>query len=248
MKDKQRLALNWIAQCVVVLVCAAGMKLYYSSASADQLRWILTPTAVCVELVSRRSFEFESHAGYMSEDRRFLIAGSCAGVNFLIAAFLMLSGRRLFSGRSKKISWKHIPAAAVIAYLVTIVANTTRIAIALQMQPMSAEIGWLSPGQLHRFEGIFAYFGFLLLLFAVSEKVSSEKIGSEFRQTVFPLLVYYATALGIPVANGAYRRGPDFWEHMTFVLLAPLLLILPITLFRFWSRHSFRQHRYLGHS
>jgi exosortase K len=230
---KRRFSWTWIAQCTVVLVCAFALKLYYSRASANHLRWILAPTTACVELVSGTSFEFESHAGYVSGDRGFLIATSCAGVNFLITAFLMLSGKKLLSDRSKDIAWGSIPASAVIAYLVTLVANTTRIAIALRLQRMPGEVGWLNPNQIHRFEGIFVYFGFLLLLFVASETMSSEKRSGVFRQSRFPLLVYYATMLGIPLANGAYRQGADFWEHSLFVLLIPLVLILSIAAFRF---------------
>lgn len=227
----RRFAGKWIAQCVVVLVCAFALKLYYSTASANQLRWILAPTTACVELVCGASFTFESHAGYISEDRSFLIAPSCAGVNFLITAFLMLSMRKLLSDPSKNIAWGFIPTTAMTAYLVTLVANTTRISIALWPDP--AEGGWLSPYQLHRFEGIFIYFGFLQLLFIVSETMSSERTSGLPRQSFFPLLVYYATMLGIPLANGAYRQGTDFWEHSLFVLLIPLVLILPIAAFRF---------------
>jgi exosortase K len=227
---------NRIAQVVVALVCAFTLKLYYSTASANQLRWILAPTTALVELVSGASFEFESHAGYLSRERGFLIADSCAGVNFLITAFLMLSMRKLLSDRSKNIAWGFIPTAALISYFVTLVANTARISLALRLRRMPAEMSWLNPDQLHRFEGIFVYFGFLLLLFVVSEKIGSEKTPGLFRRSFFPLLVYYATMLGIPLANGAYRRGTEFWEYSLFVLLVPLLLILPFAAYRFYRQ------------
>ncbi|MCI0664402.1 MAG: exosortase K [Acidobacteria bacterium] len=222
-----------IAQCLLVLVCAFTLKLYYSTASADNLRWILAPTTTLVELLSGASFEFESRAGYISRERGFLIANSCSGVNFLITAFLMLSIRKLLGDRSKNPGWGFIPTAAAIAYLVTLVANTARISIALRLRQMPADAALLSPDQLHRFEGVFIYFGFLLLLYLASEKMSSEKTSGQFRQYLFPLLVYYATMLGIPLANGAYRQGVDFLEHALFVLLIPLLLILPFAAFRF---------------
>jgi exosortase K len=230
---KLRCTRNRIAQSIVVLVCAFALKLYYSGASANQLRWILAPTTALVELVSGASFEFESHAGYLSGDRSFLIASSCAGVNFLITAFLMLSMRKLLGDRSPEIPWRFIPTALMTAYLVTLVANTARITIALRLQKMPAEAGWLSPDQLHRLEGISVYFGFLLLLFVISEKMDSEKSSGLFRQSLFPLLIYYATMLGIPLANGAWRQGADFWEHSLFVLLVPLLLILPVAALHF---------------
>ena len=227
-----------IAQLSVVLLSAAALKVYYSTASADGLRWILTPTTILVEWVTGTSFEFESHAGYMSSDHSFLIAASCSGVNFLITAFLILSLGKLWKVRSQSLGWSFIPVAMMIAYFTTIIANTVRISTALQMRWMNPEAIWVNPDQLHRFEGIFIYFGFLLLLFIVSEKLSSDSASASnrttdlLRRTFLPLLVYYGTMLGIPLANGAYRQGTDFWEHSVFVLITPLLLILPLVALR----------------
>ena len=81
------------------------------------------------------------------------------------------------------------------------------------------------------------YSGFLLLLFVVSEKMSAGKTPGLLRQSLFPLLVYYATTLGIPLANGGYRQGSGFWEHSVFVLVIPLLLILPFAVLGWlWKR------------
>src|SRR2546427_12959916 len=88
---KLRFTWKQMAQCVVVLGCALALKLYYSTASANELRWILAPTAACAEWVSGTSFEFVSHGGYISKDCSFLIADSCACVNFLLAGFVMIS-------------------------------------------------------------------------------------------------------------------------------------------------------------
>src|SRR6267142_641258 len=230
----QKATWNRSAQLGVVLLCAATLKLYYSTASPNQLRWILAPTTVLVELVSNGLFEFESYAGYISSDHTFLITASCAGVNFLITSFLMLSLRKLWRDRTQKLSWRFIPVGALFAYLATLVANTVRIAIALQIQRMRVETAWLSQNQLHRFEGIFVYFGFLLLLFLISEKRTSENGFGLLRLSLFPLLIYYITALGIPLANGAYSKGTDFWEHSLFVLLTPLLPILVLAMFRLY--------------
>ena len=242
-----RLTYTYIAQLVVVLLGALILKLYYSTASADELRWILAPTTFLVELISGTKFEFESHAGYIGSDRSFLIAASCAGVNFLITSFLMLSLRQLWRDRSQNIPWRFLQAAALLSYFATLIANTVRITTALQLRRIPLEINWLNRNQLHRFEGIFIYFGFLLLLFMVNERMSS-KTALElrgyppadtglFRKYLFPLLIYYATALGIPLANSAYRGGiaaADFWQHSVFVLLTPLLLILPLAAFRLY--------------
>src|SRR5262245_29995228 len=113
--------INYIAQLVAVLGGALGMKWYYSAASVNQLRWILAPTTVLVEFITGRHFSFESHAGYMSSDHTFLIAASCAGVNFLITAFLMLSLRQLWrNGLNVGQQWSFLPIAAVITCASTV--------------------------------------------------------------------------------------------------------------------------------
>lgn len=239
-------------QLLLILLCAFALKLFYSTASANQLRWILAPTTKLVELVTGTDFTFESNAGYMSSDHTFLIASSCAGVNFLMTSFLMLSLRRLWRDRWQQLSWQFIPITALLAYLATLIANTFRITVALQLRSTTASFKtWLAPDQLHRFEGIFIYFGFLLLLFVVSEKLAtgSDRVsatsldilkGNEesrvrlarlLRQSLFPLLIYYATTLALPLATAAYRADAaanDFWEHLAFVLATPLLLIIPL--------------------
>ncbi len=234
-----------ITQLLVVLAAAFGLKSYYATASPEQLRWILAPTTLLVELVSGIGFDFESHAGYLSDDRTFLIAGSCAGVNFLITAFLMLSLRQLWSKWSNaagKREWLFVPVAALSAYAATLLANTVRICVALQLRQMSIRVDGLSANELHRLEGILVYFGFLLLLFVVTERWRDQAVtpsANALRQSVFPLVIYYLTTLGIPLANAVYHRGHasgEFWEHALFVLLTPLPLLALVCTLRL--RHS----------
>ena len=132
-----------------------------------------------------------------------------------------------------------IPASLLAAYATTIVANTVRIAVSLRVHRMGPEMIWINPDQLHRFEGIFIYFGFLLLLFAVSESLYARQTQQStdrfflLRRSFLPLLIYWVVTLGVPVANGAYHQGAGFWEHSIFVLLTPLVLVLPLAVFQF---------------
>jgi len=220
----------WSAQLSLVLLCALGLKAFYSSATADDLLWILAPTTALVELLSGQRFEFESYAGYMSSDHRFVIAVPCAGVNFLITAFLMLALRRLWRGRFQPVSWSFLPVTVMLAYVVTLPANTTRIWFALGRRADTAWVTWLTNNQLHRLEGIVIYFLFLMLLFVLTERFETAKPRSFALASLFPLSIYYAITLGIPLLNGSYRRGTAFWEHSAFVLVLPLLVILPLLL------------------
>ena len=218
----------WGAQLVALLLCALALKVYYSTATANELRWILAPTTRMVELFNGKSFVFESFTGYMSSDHTFVIAVPCAGVNFLLTAFLMLGLRTLWRARFEAVSWRFLPGAAALAYVATLIANTTRICVALEILRRSIEFSWLTANQLHRLEGIVVYFGFLLLLFLMTEPRESAR---PRRWLLFPLVVYYATTLGIPLLNGSFRQGSEFWEHFLFVFVLPLVLITPIVLF-----------------
>ena len=222
--------LNWSAQLALVGLCALALKFYYSTATADDLLWILRPTTALVELLSGQHFEFESYAGYMSSDRRFVIAVPCAGVNFLITAFVMVALRRLWRERFRGIRWRYIPFAGLLAYVVTLFANTTRIWLALELRARAVAVSGLTNGQLHRLEGIVVYFTFLLLLFVLIERFESAKPVRLARVMLFPLLVYYAMALGVPLLNGSFHRTA-FWEHSVYVLAVPLLLIAPLFFF-----------------
>jgi exosortase K len=236
----------WSAQLGLIVLCALALKFYYSTATPDELRWILAPTTMLVELLSGESFEFESYTGYMSSDHTFVIAAPCAGVNFLITAFLMLGQRRLWRDRFQAISWRFVPVAAVVAFVTTLIANTTRICVALEIQRHSVESSWLTANQLHRLEGIVVYFGFLLLLFMLAERSEAETPSRVLRVLLFPLSIYYATTLGIPIANGSYRQGSPFWEHSVFVLVLPVLLLVPLLLFKFvlkFVRQARPRHR-----
>src|SRR5437764_4299646 len=89
----RKISSRQVAQLLAMLACAWSMKWFYSTATVDQLRWILRPTTKLVDLVSGAEFEFESRAGYMNSEHSFLIAPSCAGVNFLLTACVMLGLR-----------------------------------------------------------------------------------------------------------------------------------------------------------
>jgi len=229
--------LIWSAQLVVVVLCALALKFYYSTATPDELRWILAPTTALVQLLSGRSFTFESYAGYMSSDHRFVIAVSCAGVNFLLTAFLMLGLRRLWRERFQAVSWTFLPITVVVAYVTTVIANAVRICIALEIQEHSVQVSGLSGNQLHRLEGIVIYFGSLLVLFVLTEKGSAKQ---NRRLVLFPLGVYYATTLGVPLLNASYKQGIPFFEHSLFVLILPLILLISYEILAFFVGAALR--------
>jgi len=220
-------------QSAAVIAAAALLKLFYSTANVNELRWVLAPTSFCVELVTGETFRFESYAGYINHDNSFLIADSCSGVNFLIAAFLMLSVLVLWGKSNRDVAWYAFPIVAATAFFTTIAANTVRIAVALKLHRMNGVTLWINPEQSHRMQGIFVYFGFLLLLYFLYERceqgVQSEttKLLPFIRRPFIPLSIYWLITLGIPIVRGSYQNGSLFCEHLAFVVFTPLILITP---------------------
>src|ERR1044071_3167654 len=135
----------------------------------------------------------------------------------------MLGLRALWRERFQPVSWRFLPVSASVAYVTTVIANAVRICVALEIQEHSVRVSGLSGNQLHRLEGIVVYFGFLLVLFVLTEKGSAKQ---NRRLVLFPLGVYYLTTLGLPLLNGSYKQGIPFFEHSLFVLVLPLFLVI----------------------
>ncbi len=142
------------------------------------------------------------------------------------------------------VGWNFLIKAGMFAYSATIVANTVRISVAMQMQDLGPAVGWLDEEESHRLLGIVVYFGSLLLLFVLAgntdadERLYPEKTPGLLRRSIWPLSVYYAVTLGIPLVNGASQQGNGFWRHSMFVLLTPILIIAIMSLLR-----TIRDHR-----
>jgi exosortase K len=152
--------LCWFA---LVLLVAWAMKRYYSGAGADDLWWILSPTAHLAGGATV-SFVAEPGAGYLSRERLFLIEKSCAGLNFMIAAFAMLAftvRRRVTTFSSGAIV---LAGSLLAAYSATVIVNAARIAFAMWLVAHPLTVLRLAPEQSHRVEGIIVYFAGLVLL------------------------------------------------------------------------------------
>ena len=238
----------------VVLIMAMGLKYHYSNAGSDDLGWILGPTAGVVETISGIRFEKENGAGYVNPNRKIIIAPSCAGVNFLIIAFCMAAFTGLHRFRYSKAKAFWIGVCAAFTYLLTITVNALRIIASIYTIRADIHYPWMTPGQLHRIEGIFIYFLFLCLfysilgkmihLFSKNRRLKKEKKNntSRFsRQTVaaalIPFFWYGLFSMGVPLINRAYHKnGLQFFEHCLVIFSVCLVVFSLIFLIRLCCR------------
>jgi exosortase K len=160
---------------LLALGMAWALKAWYSRAGFEDLRWVLAPTRRLVEWLTGAAFAPEAGEGYLSRDRLYLIAPACAGVNFMIAAFASLACGLAHTRTTLRGHAALLVGSALAAYVVTLLANATRIAIAMQLHDTGASLGPLTPGRLHELAGVAVYFLFLCALFAAGARLAGAR-------------------------------------------------------------------------
>ncbi len=213
----------------IALGAAAGLKLFYRRAGADDLAWILAPTAWLTERLSGIHFEHEAHGGWISHSHRLILGSACAGVNFMTIAFLVLTLPFLLrlKGMLRRAVW--LVACVALSFLLAVGTNALRIVAAARLYDMDLQAGGMSAAGLHRLLGIVLYAVSLVLAYLVVERMVPPAPESWRDRPVppawVPLAGYLALTLGVPLAGRAWRQDPaSFLEHAACVLLVCLTL------------------------
>lgn len=159
--------------CVVIcaLLIAWALKRHYADARADDLDWILSPTARLVGVVTGQRFTLQPGEGYFSRDRLFLIEKSCAGINFMVAAFGMVMFALLHRVGSGMSAARVLGVSLLAAYAAAVLVNAARITVAVWLAAHPGALSAFSAADVHRVEGIAVYFGGLVLLYELVQRL-----------------------------------------------------------------------------
>jgi exosortase K len=156
---------------IVVAAVVWGLKRHYSDARADELWWILGPTARLVGVTTGTAFAVSPGEGYVSHERLFLIEKTCAGINFMAAAFGMLVLALVHRARSAASFGGVIGLSLIASYVAAVLVNAARIGIAMWLATHPLILMPLTAADVHRFEGIAVYFGGLVTLYELARRV-----------------------------------------------------------------------------
>jgi exosortase K len=197
------------------LAVALGAKAFYSHAGANQLVWILAPSSWLARAVGGVALSYEDGAGFISHAHHLVVGKPCAGVNFLVVAFLTLffafGGR--FAGLGAQLGW--LLASLGLAYVAAVVTNGARIALAAYLFDADIYGGLVTPGRIHRLAGTAVYYGSLWgLFFAVGAALKTRG------RRLVPLGAYALVSIGVPLAGRLVAGGGDgarFAEHVAWV-------------------------------
>jgi exosortase K len=166
--------------CVMAVVALVvwGMKRYYADSRPDDLWWILSPTANLVEATTGTTFTISPGEGYVSQERMFLIEKSCAGINFMIAAFVMLIAALFHRVESRVEAMRVVGASLLVSYSAAVLVNTVRISIAMWLGSHPAALSAFSADEVHRVEGITVYFAGLVLLYELVRRLDRHVVAA----------------------------------------------------------------------
>jgi exosortase K len=205
---------------------AAGAKAAYARVGPDELRVLTAPTQALVALMTGIDFTYEGGYGYVSFAHHLVIAKSCTGVNYLLAAFglLVFTVVPAIAGTRRKLAF--VPLLGVGACVSTVVVNAVRIALGVALHDGGFAWGWLDAARVHRLAGIVVYFGSLIVVQSVARHMLRRGQDSGWRGAIAaPLFCYGAVAVAVPLLNGALAARPAlFAEHCAWVLGVATLL------------------------
>jgi len=139
----------------VLLIFCLG-KWWHRSADAEALRFLLAPTDWLVSFATGSAGQWRTGEGYLHANRDFIIDASCAGFNFLLIAFLLLSYLLL----RRFDAWWTVPVALLAAWPLTVFANTSRI---LTILTTGSSPSFVGEAAWHQGQGVFVYLSVLVL-------------------------------------------------------------------------------------
>lgn len=235
------------------LTAAVLLKWHYSTADADDLRWVLAPIAHLVTFLTGISFEYEFRTGFLSRSHNVIIAPACAGINFLIICFSALFFPLLsrFEKRAARFTWLALSLCA--SYMITLCVNTLRIIISIYLYGAHIYNGWITPERVHRIEGILVYVCFLMIAYIAAERLTRRRPAAAplpiVRAPCVPLAWYVLIAVVIPLLNvHGFQRGPGFTEHIVVVSVVNLCIFHACLLVSaVLKRRKGEDHKLTGH-
>lgn len=150
---------------LLTVALAVTLKIFYSNAGPDELRWVLYPTAVLVQLFAGMDFLFDPQKGYTAVGSPIVIGPGCAGLNFYVVALCMIIFSFIFRFNRHHLYWFIFY--VLMTYVVMVVVNAFRILGGIVMLDIGSKMGFDASGTLHVVQGTLFYFVFLVIYFVV---------------------------------------------------------------------------------
>ena len=150
-------------------------KFSFVYADTEDLKFLLKPTEKLIGLLTGTSSVYVLGKGYFYSHLNIVIDKSCAGFNFWVLSFLMLTflGLQHYEGIVKKLAV--ITFALMGTYLFTVFVNTSRIFASIVIHNKTSGILENQQHNIHEMIGIATNLTFLILLYFFTDKFLTKK-------------------------------------------------------------------------
>jgi len=150
---------------ILTFIALIALKLMHQQASVDDLQFLLQPVVQALSWSRPDIFTYLPGVGFVNANQSVIIDKGCSGLNFWVIAcalgiFTVIPS--MLSIRLKILAYLGL---WVLAWAVTLLANTARINIALWYQQHSLPQPMMSPAGLHEAIGVVSYVVFLILYY-----------------------------------------------------------------------------------
>ncbi|MBX2982673.1 MAG: exosortase K [Flavobacteriales bacterium] len=136
----------------LVLLCAALLLKWWStSASLEDLTFLLGPIARIVSAFSGETWSIAEGNGYLFPALGIVIDRSCSGIHFLVVSWATFAGLFLLRKDKSRIRSRTVLLMAAAGYALTVVVNSGRILSIVRVQQMGITLG---PTQHEAFGGL----------------------------------------------------------------------------------------------
>lgn len=153
-------------------------KFWYASAELNDILFLITPTNFFVEIFLGTKSTFQENVGFVFENHQFIINKSCSGFNFWMISFILFTFLTIKNATQRYIILLAIPNALFLAYLLTILANSSRILASVVFQLALLKDSIFSQEVLHEVIGVSTNVTFLILAYLFGEKIIQARINN----------------------------------------------------------------------
>lgn len=160
---------------ILVMAILMFLKLGYTLASNNDLLFLLFPLQKIVGWATASTSFYLKDKGFYFLPLSIAIDKSCAGFNFWLIASGMLSFLSLHYNTIRVSKVLAIAVSFAVAYLLTIMANASRILLAIQMKFNSPSFLKINQHLLHEAIGIVTYVCFLALCYLIANHLLNNR-------------------------------------------------------------------------
>jgi exosortase K len=159
-----------ISYYAVAFMLFVILKFVYSQANNDMLLFILQPISELISIITNNDAVYTTSSGFFYQGLNITIDKSCSGINFWLISFMTCLLSIIPKKRTRLQKIIAFPTACILAYVLTLFANTSRILISIFItKNTSLNYSWL-----HEAQGVFIYLTFLILFYLLINHLLSK--------------------------------------------------------------------------